>query len=328
MTGARVCAREEGVMTERRDFGRMAAQMRSALDQYSREELADLLVHLTRAYVVEGNAPVSLDTSHGGGLDDLRDLSFPQLILHLQMNLPHEELRRFQVSGGRVWVEHQGREVALAGGEVALELPPDAELIAPELVEPRGGRREERGATGLREVPAARRDEATRREESTRREDTARREETTRRDLEERWDEPAPRVERVELRPELWDEPTPRVVREAAPGVVAPRREAPTREGAVTRESAAAVSSGVRVEDAGRVERPSVGLREQGDASPRRPPTTQPAAMTQRRAGWSSEPTSDEPRRPSQEGAKGKEKDSAKDEVGDVSGRFSMLELD
>lgn len=119
-------------MTERRDFGLMAREMREALDHYSREELADLLTHITRVFVIEGASPVQVDHEAApSGLSDLEGLTFAQLVLHLQMNLPHPELQRLRVSGPEVWIESEGRDVRLTqvAGDIPQEEPPDADII-------------------------------------------------------------------------------------------------------------------------------------------------------------------------------------------------------
>ncbi len=120
-------------MTERRDFGLMAQEMREALDQYSREELADLLTHVVRVFVVEGASPVQVDHQEApAGMSELEGLTFAQLVLHLQMNLPHPELQRLRVSGRDVWAEARGVELQLTGDGSAesAEEPPDADIIS------------------------------------------------------------------------------------------------------------------------------------------------------------------------------------------------------
>jgi len=124
-------------MTERRDFGPIAGQMREALDKYSRDELADLLTHIVRLYVIESDQAVVQDApAPSATFDHLRELSFSQLILHLQMNLDHPELAHLKVSGDRVWVERGNTELVLTGdvtpeapGDFDSEEPPDADFI-------------------------------------------------------------------------------------------------------------------------------------------------------------------------------------------------------
>ena len=120
-------------MSDRRDYGRMSSDMRDALDQYSREEIADLLTHIVRVFVIESGGAVDVQPAAAAGMEDLRSLTFGQLMLHLQMNLPHEELKRFHISGASVWLEHNGAEIPVAGhgAEWPAEQPPDADIIDP-----------------------------------------------------------------------------------------------------------------------------------------------------------------------------------------------------
>lgn len=268
-------------MSERRGVGQMSEQMREAMEQYSREELMDLLSHIVRVYVVEGGsgAGVSMESAPQG-LSQLRELSFAQLVLHLQMNLPHEELRRLHVSGSRVWVSSsEGRELDLTE-EAPLEAPPDPEVIeapapvddeararvpAQEAFGSRGARRG--GAPGVRAVDGP--------------------------------------VVAAPLDREG-----------ASPPLGAPRaRRAP-------RQDAASVA-----QRAGQVARPDVGLRgEQPAPTPRLPPSStreqrdwlEDMGVGRRQASPSNAPSPPADAPP----------ESVKDEVGEVSDRFSMLELD
>ncbi len=268
-------------MTDSRDFGRMALDLREALDTYSREELADLLTHIVRVYVIEGNSSVSMDGQASAGMQDMQNLSFAQVILRLQMSLPHEELRRLQVSGSRVWVESQGREIALTD-DGPNEMPPDPEVIeAPPAPAPERSYEPDPWETGGRTAaptpaPVAQNSESS------------------------------PRVERVRAEPEPWGG-TPSVSRRTTPGAVAPR--------SAMRDESATRTPGVTMEEVGSVQRPGLDLRTQPEAPARLPG----APPRRRRPSWSAEPTSDETTVP----------DRSKDEdVGDVSERFSLLELD
>ncbi len=252
-------------MSDRRDFGRNAKQMREALEQYSREDLLDLLTHLVRVYVIEGDGGggvgVETEPSSSMGLEALSELTFAQVVLHLQMNLPHEALRQIQVSGERVWVTSGGVEIDLVERRPQ-EAPPDAEMIERDLPT-----RESVGEDfGQRDV----------------REPT--------------------RGERAVTGP---------VVPEAEPVAepVAPREGTPR-----SRQSVGQTPS-TTARDAGRIPRPSSGLRGQ-PSTLRTPP---PAADQDRDAGPS-------PRRGGSEslGDSGQEGE----DVGDISDRFSMLELD
>lgn len=268
-------------MSERRGVGRMTDQMREAMEQYSREELMDLLTHIVRVYVVEGGsgAGVSVESAPQG-LSELRGLSFAQLVLHLQMNLPHEGLRRLHVSGSRVWVSSsEGRELDLTE-EAPLEAPPDPEVIEPSapVDEAPRGRVPAQEAFGSR---GARRGGA-------------------------------PGVSAV-------DGPAvgaPRGRDEGSAPLGAPRpRRAP-------RQDAASVA-----QRAGQVARPDVGLRgEQPSSTPRLPPSS-----TREQRDWLEDmgggrrqaaPPGSSPA-PAEASS-----EAVEDEVGEVSDRFSMLELD
>ena len=251
-------------MSDRRDFSRNAQQMREALDQYSREELVDLLTHLVRVYVIEGDGGGPVEASAPAGLEAMRGLTFAQLVLHLQMNLPHEGLRQLQVSGGRVWVSEGGTEITLTAPP-APEAPPDAEMI--ERDPPTRMSAEEAFGAGDVRRPA-----------------------------------------RGEV---------------AVAGPVAPQATAPQarREGTPRPRTQVRQGPAATAREAARVERPGLGLRAQPQASPRQPPTALAtprdwaAEMTPRR-GQTSEPPAREP------------VEDEGDEVGEVSDRFSMLELD
>ena len=136
-------------MVERRDFGPVAEQMREAIEKYSREELADLLTHIVRVYVIEGKEPSLASTGKVTSPDNLRSLSFSQLVLHLQMNLPHQELKTLRVSGDRVWAARGDQEVLIAGEPLpSSEMPPDWEDLAPREPPKAPRSRGRRAATG------------------------------------------------------------------------------------------------------------------------------------------------------------------------------------
>jgi translation initiation factor IF-2 len=119
-------------MSQSRDFGPQAADMRVALERYRKEELVELMLFIMKTYVL-GNA-VSPDIEVGpihppAALDRM---SFPQLINHLQMALKLEELEHFRVSGPDVYVTIGEREFDLLGSGIAVgaEAPPP-EVAAP-----------------------------------------------------------------------------------------------------------------------------------------------------------------------------------------------------
>lgn len=265
-------------MSERRGVGRMTDQMREAMEQYSREELMDLLTHIVRVYVVEGGgAGVSVESAPQG-LSELRGLSFSQLVLHLQMNLPHEELRRLHVSGSRVWMSSSdGRELDLTE-EAPLEAPPDPEVIEPsapvdESPRARVPAQEAFGSRGARRGGA-------------------------------------PGVSAVD-----------------GPVVAAPqgREEGSAPLGAPRPRRAPRQDAGSVAQRAGQVARPDVGLRgEQPSSTPRLPPSS-----TREQRDWL-EDMGGGRRQAASSGPSPAEasSESVEDEVGEVSDRFSMLELD
>jgi hypothetical protein len=107
-------------MSIARSFGPVAEEMSAALEQYSKEELIDLLTHIVKTYVVEGTLPLKPDVGVSTSDEQLAQLSFPQLILHLQMRLDHREWNQFSVSGEDVWVSVGGQRLNLTGRPSAL----------------------------------------------------------------------------------------------------------------------------------------------------------------------------------------------------------------
>lgn len=122
-------------MTSSRSFGPVAEQMKVALEKYSKDELIDLMTHIVKTYVVEGILPLQPETPQQSGEEQLAKLSFPQLILHLQMRLDHREWSAFSVSGTDVWVAAGGNRVNVTGGQSPL---PPAPAPAPETRTQRG----------------------------------------------------------------------------------------------------------------------------------------------------------------------------------------------
>ena len=113
-------------MSQSRDFGPAALEMKAALEQYTKGELVDLLSHLVQIYVVEGALPEKAAVKPMGkeGEDLFSRLSFPELILHLQMHLDHREWKQFSVSGDDVWVNAAGQRLNLTGRPEPI--PPEA----------------------------------------------------------------------------------------------------------------------------------------------------------------------------------------------------------
>ena len=104
------------------------AQIRSALERYSKEELVDLMEHLIRLYVL--NEPVNLDSalSKPETLRELTGYSFSQVMSFLKSTLDLEELDQFRVSPITTYVNIGGMELDLNGPapSVAVEAPAEA----------------------------------------------------------------------------------------------------------------------------------------------------------------------------------------------------------
>ena len=106
-------------MSSSRSFGQAAEQMKGALQKYSKDELIDLMTHIVKTYVVEGTLPLRTEGDDRRGEEELARLSFPQLVLHLQMRLDHREWSAFSVSGEDVWVSMGGQRINLTSRHTA-----------------------------------------------------------------------------------------------------------------------------------------------------------------------------------------------------------------
>src|SRR5262245_13050969 len=84
-----------------RDPRRQSREIREALERHDREQLIDILTHLFRHYVMQGDPPVA---RRAAPAEDLGGMSFAQIIEHLQLRgapgVP--ELQLFEVHNGRV----------------------------------------------------------------------------------------------------------------------------------------------------------------------------------------------------------------------------------
>jgi hypothetical protein len=243
----------ETTMTTPRDFGPLAGEIRHALENYERDELADLLTHIVRVFVIEGGSPKA-EQQQTSAAGDLSSLSFSQLILHLQMSLPHPELQRLRVSGARVWVESGNRTVDLTEVE-QIEQPPDP------VVDP----------------------------------------------------SPAPQSDD----PFSANDPPFRDAAPAATGPTQPAWDDPSPQpGAFRSRGARRSTPGTVAESAGRVDRPSVELRDEGAPPPSRQPPARSAPKKAPARDWLADEMAPN-------GG-----DDREDKVDDMSDRFSMLELD
>lgn len=88
--------------------------LRASFEPYTKRELADMLAHLVKTYVIDGTAPQKPELGIIDFPRHLRDLSFIQLISHLKMHLDLPELNLFSVTGGEVLVKIGGRDYSLS----------------------------------------------------------------------------------------------------------------------------------------------------------------------------------------------------------------------
>lgn len=127
-------------MSSSRSFGPVAEQMKGALQKYSKDELVDLMTHIVKTYVVEGTLPLRTEGDDRRSEEELARLSFPQLLLHLQMRLDHREWSAFSVSGEDVWVSIGGQRLNLTSRQTAPSSAPPSQSGAYEPIEPPGTR--------------------------------------------------------------------------------------------------------------------------------------------------------------------------------------------
>ena len=91
------------------------AELRAALERYSKEELVDLMEHLLRLYVL--NEPVKLESTltKPTSLNDLTGYTFGQVISTLKTTLELDELSQFRVTPFTTYVNIGGQELDLNG---------------------------------------------------------------------------------------------------------------------------------------------------------------------------------------------------------------------
>lgn len=101
-------------MTDPRNLRLLVGEIRSALDGWRREDLAEVLGYVFKEYVVEAG-----HTTNPGALatldakSELEGLSFAQVVTWLQRHLDLPELQQFEVQGERVNVRAGGRTVPI-----------------------------------------------------------------------------------------------------------------------------------------------------------------------------------------------------------------------
>lgn len=97
--------------------------LREGLDRYVKEELIDLVLHLVRAYVVEGTQPFKPDTAMVNIPRTLRELDFPGLVTELKRQLGLPELELLSVRDNQVYVKLGGREFVVSPNALVDVMP-------------------------------------------------------------------------------------------------------------------------------------------------------------------------------------------------------------
>jgi hypothetical protein len=122
-------------VTDPRNLRLLVGEIRSALDGWRREDLAEVLGYVFKEYVVEaGHAvnPGALATLDAKS--ELDGLSFAQVVTWLQRHLDLPELQQFEVQGERVSVRAGGRVVPIEtprAESATATLPPPATTAPP-----------------------------------------------------------------------------------------------------------------------------------------------------------------------------------------------------
>jgi hypothetical protein len=122
-------------VTDPRNLRLLVGEIRSALDGWRREDLAEVLGYVFKEYVVEaGHAvnPGALATLDARS--ELDGLSFAQVVTWLQRHLDLPELQQFEVQGERVSVRAGGRLVPIEtprAESATATLPPPAPPAPP-----------------------------------------------------------------------------------------------------------------------------------------------------------------------------------------------------
>ena len=118
-------------MSLREDL-RQQDPIRESLAHFSKEELADMMSHLVKTYVIDGVAPQKPDVGKVHVPRHLRELSFAALIEALKFHLDLPELEKLNVVNGEVFVKLGEREYSLEGrGPTSAPSAPQPAAAAP-----------------------------------------------------------------------------------------------------------------------------------------------------------------------------------------------------
>lgn len=120
---------------------RQAREILEALERYERQDLLRILAHVFTHYVLPDDElqprPAARRSAGDHSLalraEDLRTLSFAQVIEQLQLRLELPELQLLEVREGRVFLQHQGQQIPVepAREQRVEPLPPVRRAPAP-----------------------------------------------------------------------------------------------------------------------------------------------------------------------------------------------------
>lgn len=114
-------------MSEQRpDPRQISGQLRAALEAYDKAQLADMLAHVFKDYVLEAAPPLRVSGSVDDEVDALASLTFVDLIAQLKARLDLPELDLFRIENGRVLVSTGDGLVPVVAGSAR-----EAEPVAP-----------------------------------------------------------------------------------------------------------------------------------------------------------------------------------------------------
>jgi len=97
--------------------------LREGLERYGKDELIELVLHLVRAYVVEGTQPFKPDTAMVSVPRTLRELDFPGLVSELKRQLGLPELELLAVRDNQVYVKLGGRDFVVSPNALVDVMP-------------------------------------------------------------------------------------------------------------------------------------------------------------------------------------------------------------
>jgi hypothetical protein len=104
--------------------------LREGLACRSRDELVELVLHLVRAYVVEGTEPFKPEAALVNVPRTLRELDFPGLVTELKRQLGLPELELLSVREGQVYVKLGGRDFVVSPNALVDVMPSREERAA------------------------------------------------------------------------------------------------------------------------------------------------------------------------------------------------------